>query len=208
MLTARTGQVVMDINLFYFLYPDLFSCLQSFTMEGSSFYSLWPLDLFLFCFYKADLSWSCFYFYIILPSCSCSQKSVISMIWWLEFYSFSYGEWLSFSHRPRELFVKPKFGAHCLKSVSVGQNIWNGLGEFKVHCHFVSPSSSLIKILKNAYTMMPIFKHLIFHTDFFVNLLMFNLSLQILVNQKLKDWNLLTQFTKEAKESQKWMKLV
>lgn len=52
---------------------------------------------------------------------------------------------------------------------------------------------------------MPIFKHRIFHTDFFVNHLVFNLSLQILVNQKLKDWNLLTQFTEEAKESQKWM---
>lgn len=52
---------------------------------------------------------------------------------------------------------------------------------------------------------MPIFKHLIFHTDFSINVLGFNLSLRLLVNQKLKDWNLVTQFMEEARESQKWM---
>lgn len=34
--------------------------------------------------------------------------------------------------------------------------------------------------------MMHIFKHLIFHTDFFVNLLGFNLSLQLWVNKQTK----------------------
>lgn len=109
--------------------------------------------------------------------------------------------WLSSSHRPRDLFVKLKFGAHCLKSVSVGQNFWNCLGQFKVHGHFVSPSRSLTKIWKNTSAMMPIFKHLIFHTEFSVNVLGFNLSLQLLVNQKLKDWNLVTQFMEEAREN-------